>query len=126
MIDHWSSHKFEDIIIKDMGIPLNPEMLKQAKVHEGDTNFLYKLSFMTKGYVFSHAEKTFTTVQLNTKQINFMARMLLQFYEIPVLALQHACMSGIMSRVPTKQIETRIREMVEHHGRDTEEARQTP
>jgi len=123
--EHWSSHKFEDIILKDMGIPLNQEMLKQAKVHEGDTDFLYKLHFMTRGYVFEHAERKVEMFQLNPKGINFLARMLLQFYQIPVLALQHACMSGMVANASSKQIEAKIKEVVEQHGRDTDEARQT-
>tara|TARA_R110000868_G_scaffold25423_9_gene99195 strand:- start:13256 stop:13621 length:366 start_codon:yes stop_codon:yes gene_type:complete len=117
---------FEDVILKDMGIPLNAKMLKETKVYEGDPEFLYKLQFMTKGYVFEDAERDVEIFQLNPKAINFMSRMLLQFYQVPVLALQDACMSGMLSNASGKQIEAQIKQLVEQHGRDTEKTRQTP
>lgn len=112
----WFSDSFENIIHNYMKLPLNKEMIKQASSYEGDVNFLHRLDFMCKKSYYDHDKRVETKFDLNEKQINFMARMLLQNYDIPVIALQKFCILGLMSEIPTKDIEKKLKEIVDKHN----------
>ena len=114
-MNHWFQKSIEDIIRIDMGIPLNDEMIKQIRPHEGDTNILYRLSYMVEPKYLNHETREAIDFSLTDKQINFLARMMLQNIDISVIALKKACMSGLMAGIPTKDIEFKIKQVREKY-----------
>jgi hypothetical protein len=109
--DFWFTHNLEVVIREDMGIPLNDEMIKQARSYDGDMNFIHKLNFMCK--TLRYEDETHLTY--TDKQVNFMARMLMQNYDIPIYALKVFCDRGLRQNVPTKEIEKKLKEVRARH-----------
>lgn len=101
----WFQNSFEDIIIKNMKIPISTELLKQCKKYEGSVDFLHSLSYMCRS----------EEITLTEKQINFLIRILLENYDIPILALKYFCMSGIKAGISSKDIEKKLKEIREKY-----------
>ena len=101
----WFTKQFETIIREELNLPLNNEMIKQARSYEGDSNFFNRLAYMCKS----------TELELTEKQINFLARMLMQNYDLSVHALHHFCISGLIANITTKDIERKLSEIRKKH-----------
>jgi hypothetical protein len=86
-----------------MEIPLNDEMIKQTSSYEGDTDFLDKLYFM--------CDNKNNWIELTDKQVNFNCRMLLAYYDFPIMFLKFCVFEMHKQGIGNKDMELRMKKI---------------
>ena len=102
---HWFYDYWVDVIRKHMQLPLNDEMIKQTLSFEGDTEFLDKLYIM--------CDPRATWIELNEKQINLMCRVLLAYYDLPIMLVKWASHTLLQQGLKNKDIELKMKQIKE-------------